>query len=620
MKKRIAALALVVALIFGLAGCGTFLQDRNKKIEISMYLWDKCMSKDLTPWLEKQFPNINFTFVVGYNSMDFYADLNKRGCLPDIITCRRFSLNDAAGMSDLLMDLSQTELVGSFYDSYIENNREEGGAIRWLPMCAEVDGYIANTALFEKHGIPLPTNYTEFVDVCRQFEQLGIAGYLNDYKEDYSCMEALQGCAIQELMTIEGTMWRLKYENEDESDRLGLDTTVWPKVFEKFERYLSDTAVEPQDVKLCFDDLKDAFLNGRAAIVRGTANDCTVLREDYGVDSLMLPYFGETEADNWLLTYPTCQVAVNKSVQQDKQKTEAVMQVLDAMFSEDGQKMAATNSAILSYNKNVHIELDKAFSQVEDCVNSNHLYIRLASTEMFSVSKNVVQKMISKEYSAAEAYESFNAQIMKAKDEESAEIITTQEVGYEFKLEKNGNPAASSVINTLQKNLESDVAIAYASFITSPIFEGEYTAKQIGWLAANKARVKQGNLTGAEILELMDSLVNVRADGANPIRHKNLLPTVAGIEYTVIYNGDGTYTLETVTINGKPLDNAAVYKVITVGDDNYIEALLYCYCPIPENVKLKMKDIGRSFASVLSEALAGGKQFEAPSEYVSVHR
>ena len=131
-------------------------------------------------------------------------------------------------------------------------------------------------------------------------------------------------------------------------------------------------------------------------------------------------------------------------------------------------------------------------------------------------------------------------------------------------------------------------------------------------MATNKARVKQGKLSGAEILYFLVSLVNVRADGANPIRHKNLLPTVAGIEYTVIYNGDGTYTLETVTINGKPLDKAAVYKVITVGDDNYIESPLYCHCPMPENVKLKLKDIGRSLASVLSEALAGGKQFEAP--------
>ena len=85
------------------------------------------MSKQLT-WLEEQFPDIDFNFVVGYNAMAYYSDLNDRGSLPDIITCRRFSLNDAAHLADELMDLGQTEVVGSFYESYIENNREPDGA------------------------------------------------------------------------------------------------------------------------------------------------------------------------------------------------------------------------------------------------------------------------------------------------------------------------------------------------------------------------------------------------------------------------------------------------------------------------------------------------------------
>ena len=39
--------------------------------------------------------------------------------MPDIITCRRFSLNDAAPLSEHLADLSKTEVAGTFYSSYI---------------------------------------------------------------------------------------------------------------------------------------------------------------------------------------------------------------------------------------------------------------------------------------------------------------------------------------------------------------------------------------------------------------------------------------------------------------------------------------------------------------------
>ena len=235
MKKRMLASVLILMMLFSMTGCKN--QEHDEKIKITMYLWDKSMCREFTPWLESQFPDIDFTFVVGYNTMDFYTDLNERGSLPDILTCRRFSLNDAAHMSDLLLDLSETEVVGSYYDAYIENNREPDGAVRWLPMCAEVDGYIANVDLFEQYGIPLPANDSEFAEVCRQFDALGLRGYVNDYREDYSCMEALQGCAIPDLMTMEGIRWRIEYENETADHPVGLDRTVWPVVFEKFVQF-----------------------------------------------------------------------------------------------------------------------------------------------------------------------------------------------------------------------------------------------------------------------------------------------------------------------------------------------------------------------------------------------
>lgn len=614
MKKQIISAVLALIMLLSVVGC---TRANTNKVQLTMYLWDKSMSKELTPWLEEKFPEIDFTFVVGYNTMDYYFDLNKRGSLPDIITCRRFSLNDAAHMSDLLMDLSRTEVVGSFYDSYIENNRESSGAIRWLPMCAEVDGYIANKDIFEKYGIPLSTDYAEFAEACRRFEEHGIYGYLNDYSEDYSCMEALQGCAIPELMTLEGTAWRAKYESETQDNRVSLDDQVWPAVFKKFEQYMKDTRLKPEDANIAFDKVKPAFLKGEAAIIRGTASDCVVLKQEYNLNTTILPYFGETEKDNWLLTYPAFQVAVNKKVEQDKSKADAVIKVLEAMFTEEGQRIAATGNAVLSYNKNVNIEMNDAFAQVEDCVNSNHLYIRLASTEMFSISKSVVQKMIRGEYKAQGAYEDFNAQLTAVKDTETPDIVTTQKTGYDYAMGEHGSPAVSSVVNTLRKQCGSDIAIGYSNIVTAPVFEGDYTARQLQWLVANRVLIRKGKLTGAEILQLMDWLVNVKEDGSNPIRHHNLIPATGGIEYTVTDNGNGTYTLGEVTMNGKPLDENAVYSVMMLGDNNYIEAPIYCNCPMPQELNDKMKLSDENTAAVLNAALTDGNQMEIPTNYIT---
>ena len=115
-KRRISLLLAVVMTAAMLTGCGGQQQSTGSKktegkIQISMYLWDRSMLKELSPWLEEKFPEIEFTFIQSFNTIEYYKDLLSRGEeIPDIITCRRFSLNDAAPLAEHLMDLSQTEV------------------------------------------------------------------------------------------------------------------------------------------------------------------------------------------------------------------------------------------------------------------------------------------------------------------------------------------------------------------------------------------------------------------------------------------------------------------------------------------------------------------------------
>ena len=202
----------ITAATAALTACGGGKADsgkgsQNGRIQITFYLWDRSMMKELTPWLEQKFPEYEFNFIQGFNTMDYYRDLlNRAEQLPDIITCRRFSLNDAAPLAEHLMDLSTTEVAGTFYSSYLNNNQEPDGAIRWLPMCAEVDGTAANVDLFAQYNIPLPTNYAEFVAAINAFEAVGIKGYQADWRYDYTCLETMQGSAIPELMSLEGVV------------------------------------------------------------------------------------------------------------------------------------------------------------------------------------------------------------------------------------------------------------------------------------------------------------------------------------------------------------------------------------------------------------------------------
>ena len=81
------------------------------------------------PYIQSQLPDVNIEFIVGNNDLDFYKFMNENGELPDIITCHRFSLHDAADLKDQLLDLSTTEEAGAIYESYIDNFTNSDGTV-----------------------------------------------------------------------------------------------------------------------------------------------------------------------------------------------------------------------------------------------------------------------------------------------------------------------------------------------------------------------------------------------------------------------------------------------------------------------------------------------------------
>ena len=203
-----ALLALVVGLSM-LTGCGTKSPEEVEKQEdaqtIQVYLWTNNLYENYAPYIQAQLPDVNIEFIVGNNDLDFYKFLQQNGGLPDIITCCRFSLHDAAPLKDSLMNLAMTNEAGAVYNTYLNSFKNEDGSVNWLPVCADAHGFVGNRSLFEQYDIPLPTDYASFVAACQAFEKVGIRGFTSDYTYDYTCMETLQGLSAAELTTTEGT-------------------------------------------------------------------------------------------------------------------------------------------------------------------------------------------------------------------------------------------------------------------------------------------------------------------------------------------------------------------------------------------------------------------------------
>ena len=596
-------LAVLIAGVCLLSGCGAQRNEAQEDAEtIQVYLWNTTLYENYAPYIQSQLPDVNIEFIVGNNDLDFYRFLNENGGLPDIITSCRFSLHDAAPLKDSLMNLATTNEAGAVYNTYLDSFKNEDGSVNWLPVCADAHGFVVNRGLFEKYGIPLPTDYASFVSACRAFEQHGIRGFDADYTYDYTCMETLQGVSVSELSSAAGRQWRTAYSDPASTDKVGLDDTVWPAAFKNFENFIRDTGLNAADLTLNYDDIMDRMRSGKLAMFFGTSANVKIL-EDEGIDTAFLPFFGQ-DGQQWLMTTPYFQVALSRNLEQNDARREKAMQVLHVMLSEDAQnRIVYDGQDILSYSQNVSLRLTDYLEDVRPVVEQNHMYIRIASNDFFSVSQDVVSRMIAGEYTAEQAYQAFNAQLL-ADDTETAETVLTSDKAYSNVFHADGGNASFSVMaNTLRGVYDSDVLIAAANSFTGSVLAADYTEKMAAsMIMPNGLLAYRRTMTGAELTETVRAFVEGREGGFTPF-NRGSLPTVSGIAIEV-KEKNGGFVLTGVKRDGKTLQDDETVTVTCLATAKQMAPLLTDESRSFEGGDAKVRDTWSAYAAGDSAALA----------------
>ena len=569
--NRVLAAFFVMATVLSLlSGCGGKNAEKEDAETITVYLWSTSMYEKYAPYIQEQLPDINVEFVVGNNDLDFYRFLNENGGLPDIITCCRFSLHDASPLKDSLMDLSTTNAAGAVYDTYLNNFKNEDGSVNWLPVCADAHGFIVNKDLFEKYEIPLPTDYESFVSACQAFEKVGIRGFTADYYYDYTCMETLQGLSASELSSIDGRKWRTTYSDPDHTKREGLDSSVWPEVFERMEQFIQDTGLSRDDLDLNYDDVVEMYGSGKLAMYFGSSSSVKMF-QDQGINTTFLPFFQE-DGEKWLMTTPYFQVALNRDLAQNETRRKKAMKVLDTMLSEDAQsRIIFDGQDLLSYSQDVDLKLTEYLKDVKPVIEENHMYIRIASNDFFSVSRDVVSRMISGEYDAAQAYQSFNTQLLE-EEATSENIVLDSQKSYSNRFHSSGGNAAYSVMaNTLRSIYGSDVLIATGNSFTGNVLKAGYTEKQAGnMIMPNSLSAYSSKMSGAELKETVRNFVEGYQGGFIPF-NRGSLPVVSGISVEIKETEDG-YILKKVKKDGKTVQDKDTFTVTCLAIPKHMEA------------------------------------------------
>ena len=615
MKKKewnrvLSVLLVMVTAISLLSGCGGKSAEKEDTETITVYLWSTSLYEKYAPYIQEQLPDINVEFVVGNNNLDFYKFLNENDGLPDIITCCRFSLHDASPLKDSLMDLSTTNAAGAVYDSYLSNFMNEDGSVNWIPVCADAHGFVVNKDLFEKYNIPLPTDYESFVAACQAFDKVGIRGFTADYYYDYTCMETLQGLSASELSSVDGRKWRTTYSDPDNTKREGLDSTIWPEVFERMEQFIKDTGLSPDDLDMNYDEIVEMYQSGKLAMYFGSSSGVKMF-QNQGINTTFLPFFQEN-GEKWLMTTPYFQVALNRDLTQDETRRKKAMKVLNTMLSEDAQnRVISDGQDLLSYSQDVNLKLTEYLKDVKPVIEENHMYIRIASNDFFSASKDVVSKMILGEYDAEQAYQSFNSQLLE-EESTSENIVLDSQKSYSNRFHSSGgNEAYSVMANTLRNIYGTDVLIATGNSFTGNVLKAGYTKKMAGnMIMPNSLSAYSSKMSGAELKETVRNFIEGYEGGLNPF-NRGSLPVLSGISVEVKETDNG-YTLSKVTKDGKNVRDNDTLTVTCLAIPKHMKAY-----PADENVVFEGADttVKDTWTGYVSD---GDAVLAEPEDYITL--
>lgn len=615
MKKLLCFMLTLLVSVTALSGCSgsdksSETEDDSSKEKVVVALWGNQMLDTYAEYLCDMFPEVEFEFVLATNSTDYYRFRQDHDDMPDILSVRRFALKDAVLLKDYLYDLSNTELANTYYGSYLDSYTYDDGSINWLPTCAEVDGIIINKTLFDEYGIEVPSDYADFVAACEAFEAVGIRSFVSDFSADYTCMEVLQGASIPVLQSIEGRKWRQQYESGLTNQ---LSEEVWLEVFENFFDFMEKTGLGVEDATYPNRTPKELFTEGKAAMFRGTGADVISFPGRGDDEVLLLPYFGETENDNWYLTYPTFQIAASNKGMDNPEHEKLILDIMTAMVNQQGQDHISYGKNMVPYKKDVSLELMSQMDNLKPYVEQNKLYIRLASNDMFRISKDVVQLILNGEVNtASEALDAFNTEL--ASVEPGLETVCHIDKYYsnEFTAE-HGNQAASVIANTIRDLSGVDMVFMQSCYVANDIYEGDYSAKDLAYIAKNDGGWPGLiEITGDQIYSLVEETLKMKGN-RGAVCNDSTLYVSSGFVMDISRTEDG-YKLNALTIDGEDLDRSKTYSFLIYGDRDWYMAEVMDKIGVSE-----VDNSGLKAEGYIKQCLVDmGRQLSEPSDYIII--
>lgn len=262
--------------------------------------------------------------------------------LPDIFWVYKYTAEqmDSAGrLLDLKPIVDELDITAKLSPATIKGFTSESGALFGVPYQSLLTGLWCNTALFEEHGVEIPTTFDDLLAVTEVFNKADIVTISNGANQSsfsvWSFLTWLSRFGFADHINgiLDGSG---SYSNDD-----------FLRCYTHMAELRDAGAFASNVSTQTYQQAVDAFVNGKAAMLdsgvwaAGTIQESPVAQT---IDFWKGPEFDDGVGNqNIIMNVASAPFAVDHKVGDDDAKLEALKKFLAYYYSDDAQQLMADN-------------------------------------------------------------------------------------------------------------------------------------------------------------------------------------------------------------------------------------------------------------------------------------
>ena len=577
VKRLKVSIYIILLLLIALTvSCTKAVNTESTKTIVTMSHYFEGNFKALETLIETTYPDIDFQ--PSYSVSESFTSNIERSLrnkvASDLVLCTQPSKEYSLSyMQDLSGNPYCAKYTKSIMDSLVID-----GKVYFIPLIGMYQGYLYNKTLFEENGIPIPNDNGELQEAARKLTRKGI---VNDYGTSYgiklfnteSLGYYMMGFATPDFISKrDGINWSDKFLKKEATF-----SGVWEPLFDYVYTFVDKEVFNPITLdkqRNNVDVLKD-LAAGKLAIAFFPEVSIEVIKkvneELYNkgqapslYEYCSLPFFGDNEAPNWVITTPECYIGINANLE-SIEKSDACNRIMELISTQDGQE--AINEEIqgsVSYLKNCDLANKIIPEGIKKEIDNGYVYaVKYPEQLAQTIGKYFIDFMMGK-ITSSECTALIDDAYYNGNEENEFEFKTvgTMETDAKvtnYNVRKEETEIGNLVTDAIKELTKAQIAVANGGGIRASLLKGDINGKDLLSVCPYDNKIVVLGMSGETLYQMLEnSLSTLERDKIPGGRFLQ----ISGASYTFdSLKPIGARLIDVKLSDGTLIDKASFYTV-----------------------------------------------------------